>query len=61
MNEIFSYKVVRMYERATFWRENVMAVVIQLCVLERMLSGGNQFKCQKFYRFAMRIGLSPVQ
>ena len=47
-----------MREPASFWQENVIAVVILLRVLARMSWWWKQvIKCQKFYHFAIWGGL----
>ena len=44
-------------EPASFWRENVVAVVTLRRVLARMSKWGKQvIKCEKFYHFAMGTG-----
>ena len=48
------YYVVLALKPASFWRENVVAFVILLRVLERMSWWRKQdIKCQKFYHFAV--------
>ena len=48
-----------MREPASFWRENVIAVVIVLKVLARMSYWRPQvFKCKKVYHFAIGRGLN---
>ena len=47
-------------ESASFWRENVVAVVILPRVLARMSQWRKQvIKCQKVHHFAIWIGLNP--
>ena len=52
--------VVHAREIASFWRENVIAVVILLRVLARMSYWRKQvIKCKKFYRYRIGRGLKP--
>ena len=49
-------------EPASFWRENVIAVVILLRVLARTSKWREQvIKCKKFYHSAIWRGLSVLQ
>ena len=51
---VASLDVVYARGPASFWRENVVAVEIQLRVFARMSRWRKQvIKCQKFYRFAI--------
>ena len=51
------YRVLLTREPASFWRENVIAVVILLRVLARMSQWREQvIKCEKFFHFAIGRG-----
>ena len=51
------YKVLLTHEPASFWRENMVAVVTMRRVLARMSKWREQvIKCEKFYHFAMGRG-----
>ena len=53
------YCVLLAREPASFWRENVIAVVILLRVLARMSKWREQVtKCKKIYHFAIGRGLN---
>ena len=57
--EIFSILSEPARESASFWRENVMAVVILLRVSEQMSKQREQvIKCKKFYHFTVGRGFN---
>ena len=56
------YLVVHVRETASFWRENVITVIILLRVLARMSYWRKKaIKCKTFYRYRIGRGLKPLQ